>query len=232
MTELLYQKDSYTKDTISKAISVDGRYIELDRSIFYPSSGGQLCDIGILDKKSSIFNVISVVKKDGKLLHETDRTGLSVGDMIICKIDWDRRYMMMRMHTAAHIISGVLNHAYGALITGNQLGMEKSRIDFSIEKMDKEVAQKIVDESNEVIKLNLDVTSYVIKRDQLDETMLKLAKGFPESMSEFRIVQIGDFDKQADGGTHVKKTGEIGMIKLIGVENKGKINRRIYFTLE
>jgi Ser-tRNA(Ala) deacylase AlaX len=232
MTELLYQKDSYLREIEASVTSVDGKSVEFDHTIFYPASGGQMCDTGTVTNGDDIFSIISVSKKDGKILHELDRDGLSVGDSVHCKIDWNRRYMMMRMHTAAHIISAVLNKGSGALITGNQLGIEKSRIDFSVEKIDRELAQKFIDRANDIIERDFAVTSYTVNRDQLDESMMKLAKGFPENMQTFRIVQIGDFDRQADGGTHLRSTRDVGKIVLLGIENKGKLNRRIYFALQ
>lgn len=140
----------------------------------------------------------------------------------------------MRMHTSAHILSSIVNRETGALITGNQITPEESRVDFSLEQFDREKISSYIDQVNNVIKRGIPVTSYFMKREEAAKIpgLVKLANAAPPSVDVLRIVQIGDVDTQADGGVHVMNTKEIG--KLIGVraENKGKNNRRLYFTVE
>ena len=140
----------------------------------------------------------------------------------------------MRMHTAAHIIIQLFNRETGALITGNQLEEEKSRIDLSMESFDRGKLKDYADKVNEIIQRNLVVSFKFLSRDEAlkDKNLFKLAKAFPEEIKEIRIVSIGDYDVQADGGTHVKNTKEIGKVSFIDFVNKGKNNRRIYYTLE
>ncbi|MBU2634502.1 MAG: alanyl-tRNA editing protein, partial [Nanoarchaeota archaeon] len=179
------------------------------------------------------YNVVYVGKFDGKISHEVDKEGLKVGDKVRGVLDWDRRYKLMRMHTASHILSGVLHKETGALITGNQLGVDKSRDDFNLENFDKEEIKNYIDKANEILDRNLDVKISFLKKDEAlkDKELFKLAAGFKHDFEEIRIVEIGDYDKQADGGTHVKNTKECGKIEFLKCDNKGKNNRRVYFKL-
>ena len=140
----------------------------------------------------------------------------------------------MKMHTAAHIISAIIHKKTGAMITGNQLDVKKSRIDFSLDNFNKEEIQEYIEEANNEIKKGHKVETSIISKEEAEKikNLSKLAKGLPPSLKEIRIVKIGNIDEQADGGTHVKSTKEIGKIALVSVENKGKSNRRLYFSLE
>lgn len=230
----LYLEDSYLKEFEATVLSVkDGKYVILDKTCFYPNSGGQPHDIGSLIKDGKEFNVVFVGKFSGKISHEVDKEGLKEGDKVKGIIDWDRRYKHMRSHTSAHIVSTVIHKETGALITGNQLAEDKIRVDFNLDDFDRDAFQKYLDMANEVIQKELDVRSYVLDREEAMkiDAVFKLAKGFPEDIKKIRIVEIGDFDKQADGGTHVKNTKEIGKLELIKLENKGKNNRRMYYKL-
>ena len=140
----------------------------------------------------------------------------------------------MRMHTSAHIIDAILYQESGALCTGNQLGLDKSRIDFSLDTLDREKIQQYVDIANEWVQKAVDVKIYSLPREDALKIpgIVKLASAMPPEVRELRIVEIPGIDLQADGGTQVKNTSEIGKISLVSVENKGKNNRRMYFTLD
>lgn len=228
-----FYRDAYLKELNAEVTEVNGKFIVLDDTIFYPSSGGQPYDTGEIIHENETYNIIFVKKFDNKLSHEIDKEGLKAGDKVKCILDWERRYLLMRMHTATHILSTLIHNKTKALITGNQLGLDKTRIDFSLENFNREDIKKYVDEANEIINHNLETKSYFITREDAMkiESLTKLAKGLDENLKEIRIVEIGDFDKQADGGTHVKNTKEIGKIELVEIENKGKNNRRVYFRL-
>lgn len=238
-TKLEYLDDSYVKEFVSRVTLVkDQRFVILDRTFFYPASGGQACDHGKItfesaDGSKRIFSVLNVMKKDGLIFHEVDSPGLLDGMHVSCEIDWERRYRLMRSHTAAHILSAVFHRETGAMITGNQLDIDQSRVDFSLENFDKERVRYYFDIANEVIRSGLPISiSYMKRHDVEKDAMLcKLAKGLPENILELRIVSIGDFDRQADGGTHVKNTLEIGEIILTEMKNKGAENRRVYFKV-
>jgi misacylated tRNA(Ala) deacylase len=235
MTEALYLEDSYLKEFTATITKVgDGKFIVLDKTAFYPSSGGQPEDHGTLTTETGEIYKIIFAKKFGQdISHEVDKQGLKEGDIVTGKLDWDRRYRLMKMHTASHIISAIFNKAAGAKITGNQLGLDKSRIDFNIEDFDRELFHKFISTANKAISQNIDIETSFLPREEAMKIpgVVKLAGALPPSIETLRIVKIGDVDEQADGGTHVKNTSEIGTIKLLKLENKGKSNRRAYFTI-
>ena len=235
MPEELYLKDSYLKEFEAEVVEVnDDKFIVLDKTAFYAAGGGQPHDEGIIRTENNEFNVVYVGKFSGKISHEVNRSGLKVGDKVHCKVDWDRRYRLMKMHTATHLLSEVIYKDTGSLITGGQLGIEKSRMDFALQEYDPEKIKSYIDRANELIEQDLQVSVRFLPREDAMKLpqISKLAKGLPESLKEIRIVDIGGYDVQADGGTHVKSTKEIGKIKLLKIDNRGKNNRRIYFTLE
>jgi misacylated tRNA(Ala) deacylase len=242
--DALYLEDSYMKEFEARVESVtrggeNKFFVVLDRTAFYPDSGGQPHDTGSLVKDGVEYPVVYVGKFSGKISHEVPKEGLKEGDVVRGAIDWDRRYRLMRMHTAAHILSGVVEKETGALITGNQLGEEHSRIDLNIEGFEKEKFMGYVRQSNELIKKDLTVEISSMPREEAlkDKSLFKLAgiepeKMLPPSVREIRIVDIVGLVREADGGTHVKSLKEVGEIMFERAENKGKNNRRVYFTLK
>src|SRR3989344_7832361 len=229
----LYMTDSYLREFEATVEKVEGNLVFLDQTAFYPNGGGQPNDLGAMECNGIVFVVVNVTKSSGTIAHHVDKEGLVVGDRVKCKIDWERRYMLMRMHTAAHIIDAVLYKEAGALCTGNQLGVDKSRIDFSLDVIDREKMQHFIDMSNEEAGKCIGVKIYFMKREEALKIpgIVKLAAAMPPSVDNLRIVEIPDIDMQADGGTQVANTKEIGKIELLSMENKGKNNRRIYYAL-
>ena len=269
MKSALYLTDSYLQEFDAEVISVadapsgkdentpknGNKFVVLNQTAFYPSSGGQLNDIGTLTRASDnkAFEVLFVAKAAGNISHEikalSDGSVLNTGDKVHGKIDWQRRNALQRYHTASHVLSTVINNETGALITGNQLETEKAKIDFSLKDFDREKMAKYVKKANEVIDKNLPVKTYFLPREEAMKIpgIVKLAAALPPAVDELRIVQIGEgndnkgkeednignkpFDIQADGGTHVRTLSEIGHLELIKLENKGAERRRIYFKL-
>ena len=235
MQNALYMADSYLKEFEAIVESVkDDKYIVLSQSAFYPQGGGQPSDTGAMLANSEEYPVVFAGKFDGRISHEVAKPGLKVGDKITGKIDWERRYRLMRMHTSAHIIDAVLYNEAKALCTGNQLGLDKSRIDFSLDVLDRDRIQQYIDMANEWVKKAIDVKIYSLPREEALKIpgIVKLAAVMPPEVKELRIVEIPGIDMQADGGTQVKNTSEIGRISLVSVENKGKNNRRMYYTVD
>ncbi|MAE13096.1 alanyl-tRNA editing protein AlaX [Candidatus Woesearchaeota archaeon] len=235
MSDALYMDDSYLKEFDATVLSVtDDKFVVLDQTAFYPNGGGQPHDEGVFICNNEEYPVVFVGKFSGKISHEVSKPGLKEGDKIKGKINWERRYTFMRMHTAAHIVSAILHKQHNVLITGNQISPEKTRIDYNMEEFDKEKMKEYLAEADTAAKQNQDVTiSYLDREEALkDPDMVKLAGALPPAVKQLRIVTIGDIDKQADGGTHVKNTQEIGTITFLKAENKGKNNRRLYYTLE
>ncbi len=234
MTHALYLEDSYQRECDAVVVSVkDGKYVVLDQTVFYPKGGGQPCDIGKITRGNEIFQVVFVGKFSGEISHEVDHAGLKEGENVHCSLDWERRYQLMRSHTAAHVFASLLCTGTGALVTGNQLEKDKIRFDFSIEKFDPEILRSYVDRANELFCKDIQVKSYELPRDEALKIprVVKMAEAFPPNIPLLRIVEIVGIDKQADGGTHVRNLKEVGQIRVIKTENKGKLNRRVYFQL-
>jgi misacylated tRNA(Ala) deacylase len=234
MTRALFLVDSYLKESQATVDSVkDGKYVTLDQTIFYPKGGGQPHDTGKMSRGSEVFNVVYVGKFSDEISHEVDRSGLQPGDKVRCFLNWERRYKFMRNHTAAHVLTAVLNKGTGALITGNQLEEDHVRFDFSLEKFDKALLEEYLTKANELFKTDVAVNWYELPREEALKIpgIVKMAEAFPPDLPVLRIVEIVGVDKQADGGTHVRNLKEIGRVELLRTENKGKNNRRIYFKL-
>jgi misacylated tRNA(Ala) deacylase len=227
-------EDSYLKECEAVVASVkDGKYVILDQTVFYPKGGGQPCDTGKIIRGNEVYKIVYVGKFSGEISHEVDHAGLKQGERVQCIIDWDRRYRLMRSHTAAHLFASLLCNGTGALVTGNQLETDKIRFDFSLEQFNPDLLQKYVDETNQLLSKDVPVKSYELPREEALKIpgVVKMAEAFPPDIPRLRVVELVNLDKQADGGTHVRNLNEVGRITLLKTENKGKNNRRIYFTL-
>jgi len=231
--DALYLNDCYLKEFEATVVNViDDRFVILDKSAFYPNAGGQPNDLGVLVRDGSEYPVVHVRKTDDLISHEIADPGLMVGDHVTGRIDWGRRYLFMRSHTACHVLSAVINKETGALITGNQIGEAKTRVDFSLKDFDRSQIKSFEEKTNEIIDQEIPVEIKILPAEEALEmpSIVKLKMDLPE-MEEIRIIDIVGFDAQACGGTHVRNTGEIGRIEVVKAENKGKNNRRIYFRL-
>jgi len=231
MTRKLYWEDMYIREFEAKVESVDGTRVFLDQTAFNPRGGGLVSDTGALGG----LRVKEVVKEGEEVAHLLEAApGFGAGAVVHGALDWDRRFRIMRMHTSAHILSAVVNRETGALITGNQISPDESRVDFNLEDFDKGRMSEYVDKVNGAIGRKLEVKTYFMKREEAlaRPGFVKLANAMPPTLDVLRIVEIGDVDTQADGGVHVKNTGEIGRVVGLKTENKGKSNRRLYFTVE
>ncbi|MGV8176352.1 MAG: alanyl-tRNA editing protein [Candidatus Bilamarchaeaceae archaeon] len=233
MTELLYLKDSYLKEAAGNVVSLGEGCVELDRTIFYPRGGGQPSDTGTLEQGGKTFRVKEVLKKDGRVLHFIEGGELPALGAVTERIDWGSRYIHMRMHTASHVLAQAFFKNAGVLVTGNQIGPEKTRFDFALEDFDRELMQTLIGKANEELKKGHAISVSELPREEAMkiEGISKMAAAFPPNIPVLRIVKIGDFDMQADGGTHVRNTSEVGEIEAIKFENMGKNNRRMYFRL-
>ncbi len=237
-TDLLFQSDSYATSFDAKVLSVrpDGGLV-LDRTLLYYTSGGQPCDRGKIKRMNDgkEAEVIEVKKMDGEIVHllAPGSCSFSPSDSIHGELDWPRRHRLMRMHTAGHVLSAVF-FKKGVLITGNQLDAGQSRFDFSMEQFDRALIDSVISEASRLCAEGHAVKVSSLPREEALKLpgMVKLAGALPPSLTTLRIVEIEGVDTQADGGTHVRNTSEVGTIELARVENKGAKNRRIYFTLK
>jgi Ser-tRNA(Ala) deacylase AlaX len=230
MTRRLFWDDAYVREFDAKVVSAEGERVILDQTAFNPRGGGLVSDTG----KMGGARVAEVTKEGEEIFHRVEGSPVpAVGAAVHSVLDWEKRYRIMRMHTTAHILSAVVNSETGALITGNQISPEESRVDLNLDLLDKARLDDYIGKVNDVAARGLEVTSYFMKREEAMNVpgLVKLANATPPSVDMLRIVKIGDVDTQADGGVHVRNTREIGRVVGLRVENKGKNNRRLYFTV-
>lgn len=234
MTKQLWFDDCYLKEWSATITAALNNEIELDATAFFPEGGGNPCDVGKIVKGIEEFLVNEVKKRDGRIVHILDKSGLKEGDNVHCILDWERRYKVMRMHTSMHVLIQTMFKDTGALVTGNQIYPDRSRVDVNIENFDRELIQRIVDKANSIIAEGHDVKIYYLPRGEAMkiEGLVKLAAAMPPNIETLRIVEVVGVDTQADGGCHVANTKEIGRLKITKMENKGKSNRRLEFVLE
>ena len=237
MTDLLFHKDSYLQSTNATVIKiVEDNGIVLDRTVFYPGGGGQPHDLGVISIGNQNVAVTKVQTVKGEVIHWVeDNHGITTGQSVTAEIDWDRRYTLMRTHTALHILCGVVWRDYKAQVTGGDMQPGTARMDFEFENMTAEFAEQIEDTINREVNDNRTIEVNFLTREQANQvpdlirTKINL---LPEAISEIRTIDISGLDLQADGGTHVKNTSEVGFIKVTGHESKGRINKRLRIALD
>jgi misacylated tRNA(Ala) deacylase len=231
MIRKLFWEDAYIREFDATVSSVEGNQIVLDQTAFNPRGGGLVGDIGTLNG----VKVVDTIKSAGdSIAHVLEAAGtFAAGSSVHGVLDWERRHRIMRMHTSAHLLSAIFNKETGALITGNQIEPDKSRLDFSLDDFDREKMLVYCKQANEAIASNPPVKTYFMKREEALKIpgITKLASVMPPEVKDLRIVEIEGYDLQADGGVHVKNLGEVGKIDPMKFENKGKSNRRMYFTV-
>jgi len=231
LTRKLYWDEPYSRKFTATVEELDGNNVVLDRTLFYPRGGGVSCDIGTLGGTS----VVETIRSEDKILHSlTFVPSFGKGQSVHGELDWERRHRLMRMHTAGHLLSAILYTKVNARITGNQIDVDRSRMDFNLEAFDRAQIEGFVQEANSLIQKDAAVKTYFMEREEALKRpeLVKLAEAFPPAEKQLRIVEIEGIDKQADGGLHVQKLSEIGTIQLLKLENKGKTNRRLYYDLQ
>ncbi|AKG38699.1 MAG: alanyl-tRNA editing protein AlaXM [Infirmifilum sp.] len=238
MTKLLYQIDSYLREFEATITRVEGEKVYLDQTAFHPGpSGGLDTDTGwLILPDGTKLEVIRAVEEPNDVAHIlSSPTVLTTGTKVKGIINWDRRYRMMRLHTASHVLAAILYKKYGALVTGGHIQPEGARDDFDLTGVDdwKAALSEAISETNKILKSCLEVKVYWLKRDEALKIpgIVKLAGRLPPEVEEIRIVEIPGVDIQADGGPHVKNTCEVGEIVLQKTESKGAKRKRIYYTL-
>jgi misacylated tRNA(Ala) deacylase len=232
MVEELFRHDSYLKQADATVTAVEDRGVRLDRSIFYPTGGGQPGDTGVLRWDGGEAKVVDTVKADGNdvlLVLAPDAPRPAVGATVRSELDWERRYKHMRMHTALHVMSAVIK----GNVTGGQVNADKSRLDFNLEG---EVPTKewVTEEINKILSLDRPVVPQWVTDEELTsrpELVKTMSVRPPMGQGRVRLLAIEGVDLQACGGTHVARTAEIGRVECIKVENKGKMNRRFIIAL-
>jgi misacylated tRNA(Ala) deacylase len=235
MTELLYQTDSYIKAFTAQVTAVDAeqRAVYLDRTAFYPGGGGQPHDSGVLLSDAQSYVVAQAGRGNAHILAGPELP--AVGATVRGVLDWTRRYHLMRTHTAMHILCGVVWRDYGASVTGGNMEPLKGRMDFEFERLQKELVGEIEARINAEVAAAHDVVVRTLPREEAFEipdlirTKINL---LPPGIEQVRTVELVGLDLQADGGTHVANTREVGRIRITDYKSKGGINKRIYVELD
>jgi misacylated tRNA(Ala) deacylase len=235
MTKLLYMQDAYLKVSQAEIIETGENAVILDQTPFYPGGGGQPHDKGRLVNDESSYQVRKVFKKGGRIWHEIEGDLPEVGEKVKAELNWERRYNLMRTHTAMHILCGVIWRDYHASVTGGNMEPLRGRMDFEFEHMQKELVDEIEEKINIEVAAARSIHIKTLPREEafkipdLIRTKINL---LPEGIKEVRTVEIEGLDLQADGGTHVANTSEVGKIKIVDYKSKGKINKRLVVSLE
>jgi misacylated tRNA(Ala) deacylase len=236
VTEAIFHTDAYVREfTAAVTVVASGSDQErsavlLERTAFYPGGGGQPNDTGTLSFDGRQVGVTKVARRDGEIYHELDGDPPAAGTEVTGIIDWEPRHALMRTHTALHILSGVIWRDFAAHVTGGNMSPLAARMDFEIEAMSADFAERVEALANAEIAAARPIEVSVLPRDEamaipdLIRTKINL---LPPGIPEVRIVDIKGLDLQADGGTHVRDTSEVGRIRIVGHESKGRINKRL-----
>lgn len=234
-TTLLYQTDSYCKQFSACVLAQQEDALVLDQTAFYPGGGGQPADAGFLRWHGQEFVLSKIEKKGETILHYCDSGNPPIGEEIEGVLDWERRYALMRTHTAMHILCGVIWRDFGAQVTGGNMEPLKGRLDFELEHLSADFAKRVETMLNLEIAAARDIRVRILPRDeafQIPDLIRTKINLLPAGIQHVRTVEIVGLDLQADGGTHVANTREVGSIKVVGHENKGKINKRLRIVVD
>ena len=238
MTELLYQRDSYLSqfEAVVTAVDAEQRAIMLDRTAFYPGGGGQPPDRGALAVDGVTYMVRQAKRSGDAVWHVVEGIGElpAVGASAQASLDWERRYQLMRTHTALHILCGVVWRDYRASVTGGNMEPLSGRMDFEFARLQKELVQEIEEKINIEVKASRPVRVAILPREeafQIPDLIRTKINLLPAGITAVRMVAIEGLDLQADGGTHVANTAEVGHIAVVDYKSKGGINKRLYIRL-
>ncbi len=225
-TELLYLRDAYLRQFAATVAAVDGNRVALDATAFYPTGGGQPHDTGSVAGAA----VVDVRKEDDIVWHTVDSELPTVGQQVECRVDWERRHQLMRTHTALHVLCGVIWNEWRVPVTGGNMEPLAARMDFEFDPLPEGFAARVEQLVNDELRADRAIEVLFLPRDTavLDQDLIRTKVNMiPESVTEIRVVDIVGLDKQADGGTHVRSTAEVGAFRVVKTESKGKGNKRL-----
>lgn len=237
MTRKLYWEDAYRKEFEGSVVKTEGNRLILDQTVFYPTSGGQLNDMGKIVCNDKEYGVVDVKEENGEVVHFLDRNFEGKeGDKVSGKIDWERRYALMRYHTALHAMCAVFEKKYNAAWKGGMIYVDKSHVDLDFPELNRELAEQAIKEVNSVIAEGHEVSSRFITQEEAlaNQSLAKTEPGreLIRRLEKVRVVEIKELDIQMDGGTHLANTKEIGVVKLSGFDNKGAHRKRVEIKIE
>jgi misacylated tRNA(Ala) deacylase len=237
-TDALYERDAYLTSCEAAVSAISDEGVVLDRTVFYARGGGQPGDTGTLRWAGGQARVVDTFKsrETGELVHALGAGSavLEVGTAVVAELDWDRRHTLMRTHTALHALSGVVFTGYGAKVTGGNMEVGSARMDFELETISQEFGREVEDSLNARLTEDRPVHVSFLPRAQAlaDPDLIRTkANLIPERVDPIRVIDIEGVDKQADGGTHVRSTGEVGRVRVVKTESKGKANKRMRIEL-
>ncbi len=236
MGENLYSTDSYAREVVGTVLDADSadRRVLLDRTVFYPGGGGQPPDTGKLWLGDDAIEVHKATSESGRVWHWVEGALPPVGSDVRAELDWDRRYKIMRTHTALHALCGVVWERYQSPVTGGNMKEGEGRLDFELPDWDAAHKFPMEEELNAQLAKALEVTVSFLPREEadLDPSLIRTKVSLlPKELAEVRVIDIVGLDRQADGGTHVHRTDEVGRVQITKVESKGKAFRRIRLAL-
>jgi misacylated tRNA(Ala) deacylase len=234
MARELYMVDAYRREFDAMVLDDRGDRLVLDTTAFYPTGGGQPCDLGTLRTlDGQARRVLEVTKGPTGIEHLLDGSSPPRETAVHGEIDWPRRYAHMRFHTALHILSGAVFHQFGSGITGGQIYEDRARMDFSLPDFNRLLAEDLIATANAVVAENRPIHVRFVSKEEALQTpsLVRVAQELMPEVSEVRLIDIDGFDVQADGGTHVRSTREVGTLELAKIENKGARNKRLFLTL-
>lgn len=235
MTELLFLKDSYIKEFAASVVECVQGGVVLNRTAFYIGGGGQPYDQGILSTNGSEYQVNRVSRKDGKVIHFVEGDQPEIGSNVHGLLDWNRRYRLMRTHTALHILSGIVWRDFGAKVTGGDMQPGTARMDFEMQHITSSFSDEIYEKVNQEVQAGRPINVGFLTRDEaeLEPDLIRTKINLlPPDIREIRTIDISGLDLQADGGTHVANTLEVGQVSIVGHESKGRINKRLRIALQ
>jgi misacylated tRNA(Ala) deacylase len=233
VTELLYLRDSYLREVDAAVGTAGENAVVLDRTLFYPGGGGQPADTGTLTWPEGTRRVIEMRRDGDAVWHVLDGPAPAAGTAVRAAVDWDRRYAIMRHHSALHVLVGAVYRLFNARVTGGAIYPDRARMDFALEDLNKDRVADIERETNRVLTEDHPITIRFVTQEEFARSdLVRLARDLvPKDLERIRVVEIEAYDAQADGGTHVARTGEIGSLRIVKTENKGKANRRLEIQL-
>lgn len=235
-TDPLYLRDAYARTFDATIVGVEGDAVALDRTLFYPIGGGQPTDTGALSADGTTWTVSEVRRDGASIWHRLEGAPApDTGTLVEGEVDWERRHALMRTHTALHVLCGVIYRDYGSSVTGSNMTPLAARMDFELENMSTDFAEQIEQRANDELTADRPIRISFMPREDADhhpELIRTKVNLLPPAIREVRVVAIEGLDIQADGGTHVASTGEVGRIRVVGHESKGRINKRLRIVVE
>ncbi|NOY54672.1 MAG: alanyl-tRNA editing protein [Actinobacteria bacterium] len=235
ITHEIAATDAYARTTEALVVDVTGQGVVLDRTVFYPRGGGQPGDTGVLRWDGGSVAVTDTIRSSGVPVHVLDGEPPAVGTTVTAEIDWDRRHLLMRTHTALHALSAIIWQDFDAKVTGGNMEPGAARMDFELDSISVEFGHRVEERLNTELGADRPIHVLFLPRDEAlaDPELIRTKVSLlPPSIDPIRVIEIEGLDKQADGGTHVRSTAEVGRVRVVKTQSKGKGNKRMRIELE